>query len=318
MEMLYQRDVYGQTLIELGKKDSNIVVLDADLSGSTRTCLFAKEFKDRFVNFGVAEQNMVAASAGLASCGKIVFLSTFAIFATGRAWDQVRNTAAYNNFNIKIVATHAGVSVGPDGASHQALEDIALMRIVPTMKIIVPADGPQARDAVIAAYNTPGPVYVRLGRPKVPTVTADKTFEFGKAQVLTPGNDLTIIACGIMVKYALEAAGRLKEKGLNCRVINMHTIKPIDSQAIIEAASQTKGMVVCEEHTVIGGLASAVDEVVAENSPTKVIRIGVKNRYGQSGEPDELIKEYGLSVADIIRACGKIVRPFRWLRKNHR
>ena len=307
MEMLYQRDVYGQTLAELGRQDPNIVVLDADLSGSTRTCLFAKEHQGRFFNFGVAEQNMMATAAGLASCGKIVFVSTFAIFATGRAWDQVRNTIAYSNLNVKIVATHAGVSVGPDGASHQALEDITLMRIVPNVQLIVPADGPQTRDAVLAAYKTPGPFYVRLGRPKVSTIEGKGPFKLGEAEILLKGDDLAIIACGIMVKQALDAANCLKKEGISCRVINMHTIKPLDAQAVIKAAKETKGIVVCEEHTVVGGLASAVDEVAAENCPTTVLRIGVKNRYGQSGEPDQLMNEYNLSVKDIIATCKKIL-----------
>lgn len=307
MEMLYQRDVYGQTLAELGRQDANIVVLDADLSGSTRTCLFAKEHQGRFFNFGVAEQNMMAAAAGLASCGKIVFVSTFAIFATGRAWDQVRNTVAYNNLNVKIVATHAGVSVGPDGASHQALEDITLMRIVPNVQLIVPADGPQTRDAVLAAYKTPGPFYVRLGRPKVSTIEGKGTFKLGQAEILLKGDDLAIIACGIMVRQALDAANCLEKEGVSCRVINMHTIKPLDHQAVIKAARETKGIVVCEEHTVVGGLASAVDEAAAENCPTTVLRVGVKNRYGQSGEPDQLMNEYNLSVKDIIATCKKIL-----------
>ncbi len=304
---MYQRDVYGQTLIEIGRKDPNLAVLDADLSGSTRTCLFAKEFKNRFFNFGVAEQNMMAASAGLASCGKTVFVSTFAIFAAGRAWDQIRNTAAYNNFNVKIVATHAGVSVGPDGASHQALEDIALMRLIPYMKIITPCDGPQTKDAVWAAYNTPGPVYVRLGRPKVPTIAGRGPFKFGEAEVLTNGKDVSIIACGIMLKQALDAAAILEKEKVNCRVINIHTIKPIDAKTLIDAARQTKGLVVCEEHTIVGGLASAVDEVVSENHPARVLRVGVRNRYGQSGEPEELLNEYQLSVKDIVSACKKVL-----------
>lgn len=304
---MYQRDVYGQTLIEIGRHDPNLVVLDADLSGSTRTCLFAKEFKRRFFNFGVAEQNMMAASAGLASCGKTVFVSTFAIFAAGRAWDQLRNTAAYNNFNIKVVATHAGVSVGPDGASHQALEDIALMRLIPYMKIIVPCDGPQTKDAVWAAYNTPGPVYVRLGRPKVPTILGRGQFKFGEAEVLADGKDVSIIACGIMLKQALEAAAVLEKEKVSCRVINIHTIKPIDAKTLINSAKETKGMVVCEEHAVVGGLASAVDEVVSENHPVRVLRVGVKNRYGQSGEPEELLNEYQLSVNDIVSACKKVL-----------
>jgi transketolase len=306
-EQLYQRDIYGKTLIELGKQNKNIVVLDADLSSSTRTGLFAKEFPERFFNFGVAEQNMMAAAAGLASCGKIVFASTFAIFATGRAWDQVRNSISYNNFNVKIVATHAGLTVGPDGASHQALEDIALMRIIPNMNIIVPCDGPQTAEAVQAAANTDGPFYIRLGRPKVPTLENKGEFKLGKAQVLTSGEDLSIIACGIMVDEALTAVNSLLNKGIKARLINVHTIRPFDRETILRAAQETRGIVVCEEHNVIGGLASSVDEVVAENYPTKVLRVGIKNRYGQSGEPAVLLKEYNLTSADIEKAALAII-----------
>jgi len=306
-EQLYQRDIYGQTLIELGRQNKNIVVLDADLSGSTRTGVFAKAFPERFFNFGVAEQNMMAAAAGLASCGKIVFASTFAMFATGRAWDQVRNSIAYNNFNIKIVASHAGITVGPDGSSHQALEDIALMRIIPNIKIIVPCDGPQTRDAVIAAANTAGPFYIRLGRPKVPTIENKGEFQLGKAQVLSEGRDLTIIACGIMVAMAQEAAKSLLAKGIKATVINMHTIRPLDTQTILKFAALSKGIIVCEEHTVIGGLVSSIDEVVAENNHCKVVRLGIKNRFGQSGEPADLLKEYNLSTLDIEKAALSVV-----------
>jgi len=306
-EQLYQRDIYGKTLIELGKQNKNIVVLDADLSSSTRTGLFAKEFPERFFNFGVAEQNMMAAAAGLASCGKIVFASTFAVFATGRAWDQVRNSISYNNFNVKIVASHAGLTVGPDGASHQALEDIALMRIIPNMNIIVPCDGPQTAEAVRAAANTDGPFYIRLGRPKVPTLENKGEFKLGKAQVLTSGEDLSIIACGIMVDEALTAVNSLLKKGIKTRLINVHTIRPFDRETILRAARETRGIVVCEEHNVIGGLASSVDEVVAENYPTKVLRVGIKNRYGQSGEPAVLLKEYNLTSADIEKAALAII-----------
>ncbi|HQJ15713.1 MAG TPA: transketolase C-terminal domain-containing protein, partial [Candidatus Omnitrophota bacterium] len=223
-ESLYQRDIYGKTLIELGKQDPSIVVLDADLSSSTRTGWFAREFPSRFFNFGVAEQNMMATASGLASCGKKVFATTFAMFATGRAWDQIRNSAAYNNFDIKIVATHAGVTVGPDGASHQAIEDICLMRAIPNMKIIVPCDGPQTRDAVIAAASQKGPFYVRLGRTRVPTIEGAGAFVMGKAQVLSQGDDVALIACGLMVSEALAAAQSLSQKGVRCRVVNMHTI----------------------------------------------------------------------------------------------
>jgi transketolase len=307
MEQLYQRDIYGKTLVELGRQNKDIVVLDADLSSSTRTRLFAKEFPGRFFNFGVAEQNMMATAAGLASCGKIVFASTFAIFATGRAWDQVRNSICYNNFNIKIVATHAGLSVGPDGASHQALEDIALMRVIPNMNIIIPCDGPQTRDAVIVAANTEGPFYIRLSRPKVPTIENKGDFKFGKAEVLTQGEDVAIIACGIMVSEALTAVKNLLKKGIKARLINIHTIRPLDSQVLLKAARETRGIIVCEEHTVIGGLSSAVDEIVAENHPTKVVRLGVKNRFGQSGEPADLLKEYNLASADIEKAAFAII-----------
>lgn len=312
MEMLYQRDVYGKTLVELGRQNKNIVVLDADLSGSTRTSLFAKEFPERFFNFGVAEQNMMATAAGLASCGKLVFASTFAMFATGRAWDQVRNTIAYNDYNIKIVASHAGITVGPDGASHQALEDIALMKVIPNMKIIVPCDGPQTKEAIIAAAEIPGPVYIRLGRPKVPTIENKGKFEFAKAQTLTEGKHASIIACGIMVAEALNALDNLAKSGIKVRLINVHTIKPIDTDTILKAAKQTGGIVVCEEHTVIGGLASSVQEAVAENCPVKVICLGIKNRYGQSGDSADLLKEYNLTSSDIEKAVKSLIS----LRKN--
>ncbi|MBL7070393.1 MAG: transketolase family protein [Candidatus Omnitrophica bacterium] len=302
-ELLYQRDVYGNTLVELGKKNKNIVVLDADLSSSTRTKIFANEFPERFFNFGVAEQNMMATAAGLATCSKIVFASSFAIFATGRAWDQVRNSIGYNNLNVKIVATHAGITVGPDGASHQALEDIALMKAIPSMNIIVPVDAPQTREAVIASLEKSGPFYIRLGRAKVPTIENKGKFELGKAQVLSEGSDASIIACGIMVERALEAAKNLLDKKkIKTRVINMHTIRPLDNQTILKAAKETKGLVICEEHNISGGLASAIDEVIAENYPVKALRIGVRGRFGQSGDPDELLKEYNLEVGDIEKA----------------
>ncbi len=301
-EQVYQRDVYGQSLVKLGALDKNIIVLDADLSSSTRTNLFAKKFPDRFFNFGVAEQNMMAAAAGFASCGKTVFLSTFAVFAAGRAWDQVRVSISYNDFNVKIVATHAGITVGPDGASHQALEDIALMRVLPNMNIIVPCDAAQTEDAIMAAAKTRGPFYVRLGRSKIPTIENKGEFKLGQAQLICPGSDLTIIACGIMVAEALLAVKNLAAKGIRARLINMHTIRPLDSAVILKAARETGLIVVCEEHNVVGGLASAVDEVVAENFPVKVIRLGVRNRFGQSGEPQELLKEYNLSSHDIEQA----------------
>jgi transketolase len=302
-EMLYQRDVYGQTLVELGKQNNNIVVCDSDLAGSTRTIIFGKEFPQRFFNFGVAEQNMMATSVGLAACGKIVFASTFAMFATGRAWEQIRNSICYNNFNIKIVATHAGITVGPDGASHQALEDIALMRVIPTMQVVVPCDGPQTRDAIIACANTPGPFYIRLGRAKVPTLENKSPFELGKAQILRDGTDVSILACGIMVEEALKAADNLASRGIKARVVNVHTIKPLDEDTILRCARETRGIVTCEEHSITGGLGSAVAELLSEANPVKLVRIGVKNRFGQSGEPYELLREYGLTSVDIEKAA---------------
>ncbi|MFA5320657.1 MAG: transketolase family protein [Candidatus Omnitrophota bacterium] len=303
VELQYQRDVYGKTLVELGGKNENIVVLDADLSSSTRTGLFAKAFPKRFFNMGVAEQNMMGVSAGLAVSGKTVFASTFAIFATGRAWDQVRNGICYNHLNVKIVATHAGLTVGPDGASHQALEDLALMRVIPGMNVIVPCDGPQTRAAVTAAAETQGPFYIRLGRAKVPTIEGSADFKIGKAQVLRDGKDVSIIACGMMVGNALSAAESLAAKGIQARVVNMHTLRPFDSDAVKEAARATRGIVVCEEHSVIGGLCSAVTDTLAGECRGKIMKIAVKERFGQSGEPEELLKTYQLTADDIEKAA---------------
>ncbi len=308
MEKLYARDVYGKTLVELGAKDRNVVVLDADLSGSTRTSLFAKEFPERFFNFGVAEQNMMATAGGIASCGKIVFASTFAMFATARALDQVRNTICYNNLNVKIVATHGGITVGEDGASHQALEDINLFRAIPNMKIIVPADGPEAKDAVIAAYKTKGPFYIRLGRSKIPTIENKKEFVLGKGTVLTAGKDLAIISCGIMVYESLLAAQELEKEGISATVVNMHTIKPIDEDLIVDVAKKHKKIIVCEEHQVTGGLFSAVSEVVVRKCPVTIERIGVENCFGQSGSPQELLDFYGLSAKCIAQKAKGVLR----------
>ena len=307
-EVMYQRDVYGKTLVELGKQDKNIVVLDADLSGSTRTSFFNREFPERFFNFGVAEQNMIAAAAGLASCGKTVFASTFAMFATGRTWDQVRNSVCYSNMNVKLVATHAGITVGPDGATHQALEDIALMRVIPNMTVIVPCDGPQTKDAVIAASQLKGPVYIRLGRSKVPTVEKNSRFQIGKAEKLREGKDAAIFSCGIMTQKALDAHKELSKEGINCAVINMHTIKPVDHEVIKQTAGQCRGIVVCEEHSVIGGLGCAIEEVIARlGSGVKVARIGVQNRFGQSGSESDLLKEYNLEKDDITAAVRRLI-----------
>jgi len=306
-EMLYQRDIYGKTLVELGRRTADVVVCDADLSGSTRTALFAREFASRFFNFGVAEQNMMAAAAGLASCGKVVFASTFAMFASGRAWDQVRNTICYSGLDVKIVATHAGVTVGPDGASHQALEDVAIMRAIPNMTVVVPCDGPETREAVLAAFETAGPFYIRLGRAKVPSIDRKSEFHLGRGGLLREGSDVTLVACGIMVQEALKAAVELAKNKISARVINMPTIKPLDENILVEAARQTKGLVVCEEHSVTGGLASAVAETLSEKHPVPIVRIGVKNRFGQSGDEAALLTVYQLTCADIVRGAHSIL-----------
>ena len=308
MEELYARNIYGKTLLELGKKHKNLVVLDADLSGSTRTVFFGREFPERFFNFGVAEQNMMATAAGLASCGKVVFASTFAMFATARALDQVRNTICYNNFNVKIVATHGGITVGEDGASHQALEDINLFRAIPNMKIIVPADAVQTREAVITAYQTPGPFYIRLGRSKIPTLQKKSDFVFGKGQIIEEGKDLAIITCGIMVNESLMASKILKEKGILATVVNFHTIKPIDEDLLVSIAKGHKKILVCEEHQIIGGLFSAVSEVLIRKCPTQVKPIGVEDEFGQSGSPQELMDFYGLSANNIAEKAQEFLR----------
>ncbi|RKY37179.1 MAG: transketolase family protein, partial [Candidatus Omnitrophota bacterium] len=286
----------------------DIVVFDADLSGSTRTAFFQSQFPERFFNFGIAEQNMFAAASGMASCFKTVFVSTFAMFATGRAWDQVRNSICYSNLNVKIVATHAGITVGPDGATHQAIEDIALMRVIPNMKILVPCDGPQTKEAILLAAKISGPVYVRLGRPKVPTIGMYGDFAIGKSDVLTKGFDAAIFACGIMVKYALDAQKELLTQGIECSVINMYSLKPIDKEIIESMAKKVKGIVVCEEHSMIGGLGSAVASVVLEKGyavPLK--KIGINDRFGQSGELEDLLKEYLLQPEDIVAAVKKVL-----------
>ncbi|MFH1504100.1 MAG: transketolase family protein [Candidatus Omnitrophota bacterium] len=308
MEKLYARDVYGQTLIELGKQDKNVIVLDADLSGSTRTSFFRKEFPERFFNFGVAEQNMMAAAAGIASCGKVVFASTFAMFATARALDQVRNTICCSNSNVKIVATHGGITVGEDGASHQALEDINFFRAIPNMRIIVPCDGPETRQAIICAYNNSGPFYVRLGRSKIPTLENKKEFILGKGYVMEEGNDLAILSCGIIVNEALKAREILKEQGIIPAVVNLHTIKPIDENLIVDMAKKYKKILVCEEHQVIGGLFSAVSEVLARKYPVRIERLGVEDSFGRSGLPQELMDFYGLGANSIAKKAQEFLR----------
>lgn len=296
------REAYGNALKEFGEK-YDIVVLDADLSKSTKTDGFKKTYPDRFVNVGIAEANMMSTAAGIASCGKTVFASSFAIFAAGRAFEQVRNSICYPNLNVKIGATHAGISVGEDGGSHQAIEDISLMRSIPNMTVINPADSVEARAAVEAAIQHDGPVYLRFGRLATPVIydAENYTFELGKGKQLREGNDTAIIATGLMVPEALEAAETLAQEGIHVRVIDIHTIKPIDKDIIIKAAKETPFIVTAEEHSVIGGLGSAVAEVLCENAPAKMVRIGVQDEFGRSGNPYVLLKEYGLSAENIVR-----------------
>jgi len=308
MEKLYARDIYGKTLVELGKQDPRSIVLDADLSGSTRTSFFANEVPDRFFNFGVAEQNMMATAAGFAASGKIVFASTFAMFASARALDQVRNSICYNNFDVKIVATHGGITVGEDGASHQALEDINFLRAIPNMKIVIPADAPEARDAVLAAANTPGPFYIRLGRSKVLTLADRGEFALGKGYLLEKGENLAIITCGALVPEALAACRELNKEGISPTLANLHTIKPIDEELIVDIAKTHKRILVCEEHQVIGGLFSAVSEVLVRKFPVKVDRVGIEDRFGQSGVPRELLDFYGLSANSIAQKAKELLR----------
>ena len=295
------REAYGKALVKLGKINDDVVVLDADLSKSTKTNDFYKAYPDRFFNMGIAEQNLVGAACGFAAAGKIPFASTFAMFATGRAFEIIRNSACYPKLNVKICATHAGITVGEDGGSHQSVEDISLMRSIPNMTVLVPADGVEAEKMIFAAAEYNGPMYVRLGRSAVPTLFDENyNFEIGKGVVLREGNDATIIACGMMVNEALIAADMLKEENINVRVINMSTIKPIDTELIIKAAKETKAIVTAEEHSIIGGLGSAVSEVVSENHPVKVKKVGLNDCFGESGTPGELLEKYGLTAKNIV------------------
>lgn len=301
------RESYGAALVEFGA-DKNIVVLDADLSAATKTGAFKKAYPERFINAGIAEGNMMTVAAGLATTGKTVFASSFAMFAAGRAFEQIRNSIAYPNLNVKIGATHAGVSVGEDGATHQCLEDIALMRSIPNMVIVNPADDIEARLAVKAAIDYKGPMYLRFGRFPVEDVNSDDyKFELGKGVTLSDGNDVTIIATGLMVQEALKAKDILAEDGINARVINIHTIKPIDEEIIKKAAKETGCIVTCEEHCAMGGLGSAVCEVVCKNAPVPVEIIGT-NRFGKSGKPLELFKEYGLTPENIVEKAKKVIK----------
>lgn len=302
-EKIATRQAYGATLLALGGENEDIVVLDADLSKSTMTAQFAGKYPERFFNMGISEQNLYGVATGLALSGKTVFASTFAMFAAGRAFEIIRNSIGYTKANVKICATHAGITVGEDGGSHQAIEDIALMRTIPGMTVINPADGMSTDLLIRQAAAMKGPVYVRLGRAAVPGIyEADSKVEIGKGMCVRDGSDYTVIATGIMVNEALIAAEALEKEGISLRVIDMHTIKPIDKEIIIKAAKETKGIVTAEEHTVMGGLGSAVAEVVVRNSPVKMAFVGLSDTFGESGKPAELMAKYGLTAADISAA----------------
>lgn len=306
------RAAYGEALVELGRTDPRVVVLDADLSKSTYTYKFAGEFPDRHFNMGIAEQNMMGVAAGLATAGKIPFASTFAVFASGRAFDQLRVAICYPGLSVKIGASHAGITVGEDGASHQALEDLALMTALPNMTVVVPADGREARQAVFAAAASPGPWYLRLGRPVVPVVTPpDYRFSPGRGLVLREGKEVAIVACGVMVARALEAAEALAAEGIEVAVINMSSLKPLDGELVVRWARTCGAVVTAEEHSIINGLGAAVAAVLGEEYPVPLQRVGVQDRFGQSGPPDELMVAYGLAVPDLCRAVRQVCRRKR-------
>ena len=304
------RQSYGNALAEFGAEYDNLVVLDADLAGATQTCIFKKAFPERHIDCGIAECNMAGIAAGLATTGKIPFMSSFAMFAAGRAFEQVRNSIGYPHLNVKIGATHAGISVGEDGASHQCCEDVALMRTIPGMTVIVPSDDVEARAAVKAAIEMVGPCYLRFGRLAVPVINDndDYKFEIGKGVVLREGKDVTIVATGLCVSSALEAADMLAEDGIEAKVINIHTIKPIDSDLLVEAAKETGKVVTVEEHSVIGGLGGAVCEVLSEKYPVPVKRIGVNDVYGESGPAVKLIEKYGLDGKGVYASVKEFVK----------
>ena len=300
------RQSYGEALAELGEENEDVVVLDADLSGATKTNLFAKKFPDRFFDMGIAEQDMVSTAAGMATCGKIPYASTFAMFAAGRAYDQIRNSICYPNLNVKICATHAGITVGEDGATHQMIEDISLMRTIPNMTVISTSDDVQTKWAVKQISKLNGPVYLRLGRLSVPTIySQEQKFEIGKAVQIGDGTDATVFATGVTVQEALKTQKDLKDKGINIRVVDIHTIKPIDKDMIIKCAKETKKLMSIEDHNIIGGLGSAISEVLTDECydkeyQAKLVRLGIKDTFGKSGNAEELMKYFGITADDII------------------
>jgi transketolase len=303
------RDGYGEGLVLAGKADPNIVVLCADLTESTRSLAFKKEFPDRFIQMGVSEQALVAIGVGLALAGKVPFTSSYAVFSPGRSWDQIRTNVCLNNANVKIAGAHAGVSVGPDGATHQALEDIAITRVLPRMTVIYPCDAVEAAKATVAAAKINGPVYLRYAREKTPVMTnADTPFAIGQALVLRDGNDCAIIACGPLLYNAFLAAEELAKNNINCRVINNHTIKPLDKKTLVAAAKECGAIVTVEEHQIMGGMGSAVAELLAQKQPVPIEFVGMRDGFGQSGEPNELVEHYGMGAKDIVKAVQRVMK----------
>ena len=303
------REAYGKALVKLSNINDKVVVLDADLSKSTKTAEFKAVAPERFINMGIAEGNMMGVAAGLATCGKIPFASSFAMFAAGRAFEQIRNSICYPKLNVKICATHAGLTVGEDGATHQSVEDISLMRSIPNMTVINPADAVETEAAILAVAEYDGPCYVRLGRLAVETINDAENykFEIGKGVTLSEGSDVTIVATGMMVQLALEAKKELSKEGINARIINIHTIKPIDSELLVKAAKETGAIVTAEEHSIIGGLGSAVAEAVTEEYPVPVVKVGIKDTFGESGKPDQLLEKYGLTVEAIVNSAKRAI-----------
>ena len=304
------RSIYGKTLVELGKKNNSIVVLDADLSCSTQTQIFAKEFPDRFFDVGIAEQDLMTTAAGLACTGKTVFASTFAMFATGRAWEQIRNTICYSNLNVKIAATHGGITVGEDGASHQALEDISLMRSIPNMMVIVPADATETKQVIEFAASHYGPVYIRIARTNLPDVFDESSYKFNplKAHIVKEGNDVSLITNGETLVETIDCAKILSDYGIDAEIINVPVIKPIDKETIIKSEKKTNRVITIENHSIIGGLGSAVCEVLSENYPVKVNRIGTNDEFGQSGKAKELMDFYGLNANKLVQKIQELVK----------
>lgn len=308
------RDGAGEAMLELGRKDKDVVVLSADLTDSTRAGWFKKEFPKRFIGFGVAEQDMFGTAAGLALSGKTPFACTFGVFASGRAWDQIRVSVAYMNLNVKIIGTHGGITVGEDGATHQALDEIALMRILPNMTVLVPCDAIEAYKGVIQASRIPGPVYIRLGRNPAPVMTKETDpFQIGKAVLYRDGKDVTIIACGHSLYEAKKAHEELKKEGINAQVINLHTPKPLDKEMLLKSAKKTGAFVTLEEHTLFGGMGSAVAEFISQNCPIPIKMVGIKDKFGESGDPLELLKHFNLTTGDVLKAVREVLKV-----KKHR